>query len=57
MTEFQQQTWGDLECSGGVTAVDALNVLRNVVALAPVTLDHPCPDVGEPVHVTIPASP
>jgi len=36
---------GDVDCSGGVDAVDALKVLRKVVGL-PVTQNEPCRDIG-----------
>jgi hypothetical protein len=37
---------GDVDCGGGVNAVDALKVLRHSASL-PVTQSEPCPDLGE----------
>ena len=45
-------TWGDNECNGKVTAVDALAILRNVALLSPLAQQEPCPDVGLTVQVT-----
>jgi hypothetical protein len=39
--------WGDVDCSGSVTSVDALMVLRFVAEL-PVSQTEPCPDIGSP---------
>jgi hypothetical protein len=40
--------WGDVDCSGDISSVDALNVLRRV-ALLPVAAPEGCPEVGEEV--------
>jgi hypothetical protein len=37
--------FGDVDCSGSVTSVDALKVLR-FVALLSVSQTEPCPDIG-----------
>ena len=37
--------FGDVDCSGGVDGMDALDVLRYVGRL-PVTLPEGCPDIG-----------
>jgi Tol biopolymer transport system component len=37
--------WGDVNCSGDVEAVDALQILRHLVRL-PVLQQEPCPDIG-----------
>jgi hypothetical protein len=42
--------WGDVDCSGHVDAVDALQLLRYVVLL-PVEQQDLCPDVGSTVSV------
>jgi|GEM_PF-1585857 len=42
--------WGDVNCSGGVDAVDALQLLRYTVRL-PVLQQEPCPDIGDTVSV------
>jgi hypothetical protein len=42
--------WGDVDCSGDVDAVDALQLLRYVVLL-PVEQQDLCPDVGSTVSV------
>jgi hypothetical protein len=42
--------WGDVNCSGGVDAVDALQLLRHTVHL-PVSQQEPCPDIGDTVSV------
>jgi Tol biopolymer transport system component len=42
--------WGDVNCSGGVDAVDALQLLRHTVRL-PVSQQEPCPDIGDTVSV------
>jgi hypothetical protein len=41
--------WGDVDCSGEVTSVDALKILRFVADL-PYTQTEPppCPDIGTP---------
>ena len=38
-------TQGDVDCSGGVNAIDAMKVLRNTAALS-VTQTEPCPEIG-----------
>jgi archaellum component FlaF (FlaF/FlaG flagellin family) len=42
--------WGDVNCSGRVDAVDALQLLRYTVRL-PVLQQEPCPDIGDTVSV------
>ena len=42
------QISGDVDCSSGVDAVDALKVLRHVAGL-PVSQNEPCPDIGSSV--------
>jgi Tol biopolymer transport system component len=42
--------WGDVNCSGDVEAVDALQILRHLVRL-PVLEQEPCPDIGVTVSV------
>jgi len=42
--------WGDVNCSGDVDAVDALQLLRHTVQL-PVSQQEPCPDIGVTVSV------
>jgi len=42
--------WGDVNCSGDVEAVDALQILRHLVKLA-VLQQEPCPDIGVTVSV------
>jgi len=42
--------WGDVNCSGDVEAVDALQILRHLVRL-PVLQQEPCPDIGVTVSV------
>jgi Tol biopolymer transport system component len=42
--------WGDVNCSGGVDAVDALQLLRYTVRLS-VLQQEPCPDIGDTVSV------
>ena len=42
---------GDVDCSGSVTFVDALKILRYVAQL-PVSQTEPCPDVALAVQVT-----
>jgi hypothetical protein len=42
--------WGDVNCSGRVDAVDALQLLRHTVQL-PVSQQEPCPDIGDTVSV------
>jgi len=42
--------WGDVNCDRSVSAVDALQVLRQVVGL-PVSQQEPCPDIGAAVTV------
>jgi hypothetical protein len=42
--------WGDVNCSGGVDAVDALQLLRYTVRLF-VLQQEPCPDIGVTVWV------
>jgi hypothetical protein len=42
--------WGDVNCSGDVEAVDALQILRHTVRL-PVLQQEPCPDIGVTVSV------
>ena len=42
--------WGDVNCSGDVEAVDALQILRHLVRL-PVLQQEPCPDMGVTVSV------
>jgi hypothetical protein len=37
--------WGDVDCSGAATSVDALKVLRHVSGLS-VAQTEPCPDIG-----------
>jgi hypothetical protein len=37
---------GDVDCSGGINAVDALKLLRSSAALS-VSQTEPCPDIGE----------
>jgi hypothetical protein len=37
--------WGDVDCSGEVTSVDALKILRYVALLA-VAQNEPCADIG-----------
>jgi hypothetical protein len=39
--------WGDVDCNGTVTSVDALKVLRHVADLS-VSQTEPCPDIGTP---------
>lgn len=42
--------WGDIDCNGGLEAVDALKLLRHVAAL-PVSQPTGCPDLEEEVVV------
>jgi hypothetical protein len=42
--------WGDVNCSGDVEAVDALQILRHLVRLS-VLQQEPCPDIGVTVSV------
>jgi Tol biopolymer transport system component len=42
--------WGDVNCSGDVEVVDALQILRYMVKL-PVFQQEPCPDIGVTVSV------
>jgi Tol biopolymer transport system component len=42
--------WGDVNCSGDVEAVDALQILRHLVKLS-VLQQEPCPDIGVTVSV------
>jgi titin len=43
---------GDVDCSGGVNAIDSLLVLRHASGL-PVTQNEPCPDIGTVITQTI----
>lgn len=43
--------WADADCDGDADALDALALLRHVAALAPLTQDEPCPDVGNFVQI------
>ncbi|MCH8813692.1 MAG: matrixin family metalloprotease [Chloroflexi bacterium] len=42
--------FGDADCSGGVTSVDALKKLRTIVDFS-VTQEEPCPDIGSTVQI------
>lgn len=46
-------TWGDVDCDGSMTAVDALVLLRSVAAL-PFSQEPGCPEVGVAVFATGP---
>ena len=37
--------WGDVDCSGAVNVVDALDIVLYALAL-PVNQNEPCPDIG-----------
>ena len=37
-----------MDCNGGITAVDALKILRAVASL-PVAQNEPCPDIGDDI--------
>ena len=41
-------TQGDVDCNGGITAVDALKILRHIAGL-PVAQNQPCPGIGDDV--------
>lgn len=45
--------WGDVDCTEGVSAVDALKILRSVAEL-PVAQATPCPSIGSAVVVSSP---
>ena len=42
--------FGDADCSGGLTSVDALKKLRTIVDFS-VTQEEPCPDIGSTVQI------
>ena len=42
--------WGDVDCNGGVSSVDALKNLRFVAAFS-VSQDEPCPDIGSALNI------
>jgi len=44
--------WGDVDCSGAVSAIDALKVLRYSSGLS-VAQTEPCPDMGIGVHTLL----
>ena len=46
---FGVKTWGDVDCDGDIDAVDALGILRFVVAFVPLAQTPPCPAIGDPI--------
>lgn len=44
-------TWGDVNCSGRIDALDALAILRHLVGLAPSPKVEPCPELGTRVEI------
>lgn len=43
------RVWGDVDCSGTVTIVDAQKIARWLIQL-PITQVEPCPDIGSQTH-------
>jgi CSLREA domain-containing protein len=45
--------WGDVNCDGGVDAVDALALMRHVSGLPPLKQVEPCPEIATPVPLGV----
>ncbi len=44
----QAESWGDVDCSDSIDAVDALKILRFIASL-PYEAPSNCPEIGEPL--------
>ena len=47
----QQEIWGDGDCSGGISPVDSLKILRNDAGLSSLSVQGLCPGLGSSVAV------